>query len=82
VQKTLIKARVWQNIAELALNERQRKVINHLLDAGRGSFEGSLTNRKYRGIARATRETAKRDLADLVAKGILVKNPGGGRSTS
>jgi Fic family protein len=82
VQKTLNKARMWQNIAELGLSERQRKVINKLFEAGRGGFEGGLTNRKYRGITKTTRETAKRDIADLVAKGILVKNPGGGRSAS
>jgi Fic family protein len=82
VQKTLNKARMWQNIAELGVNERQRKVINRLFEAARGGFEGGLTNRKYRGITKTTRETAKRDIADLVAKGILVKNPGGGRSAS
>ena len=82
VQKIMNKARLWQNIADLGLNERQRKVINRLVEAGRGGFEGGLTNRKYRGITNTTRETAKRDIADLVAKGILVKNPGGGRSAS
>ncbi len=47
-----------------------------------GGFEGGLTNRKYRGITKTTRETAKRDMSDLVTKGILVKMPGGGRSSS
>ena len=46
VQKTLNKARMWQNIAELGVNERQRKVINKFFEAGRGGFEGGLTNRK------------------------------------
>jgi Fic family protein len=82
VQKTMNKARLWQNIAHLGLNERQRMVVNRLLEAGPGGFEGGLTNRKYRGITKTTRETAKRDMADLVAKGILMKNPGGGRSSS
>jgi len=57
-------------------------VVNRLLEAGPGGFEGGLTNRKYRGITKTTRETAKRDMADLVAKGILMKNPGGGRSSN
>jgi len=82
VQKVMSKVRLWQNIAHFGLNERQRKVVNRLCEAGPGGFEGGLTNRKYRGITKATRETAKRDIADLVAKGILVKNPEGGRSTS
>lgn len=82
VQKSKDKARLWQNIAHLDLNERQRKVVNRLIEAGPGGFEGGLTNRKYRGITKTTRETAKRDIADLVSKGILVRNPGGGRSAS
>lgn len=82
IDKVLDKARFWQKMAEVRLNERQKKVLNRLLDAGPGGFEGGLTNRKYRGMTRTTRETAKRDLADLAGKGILVKNPGRGRSTS
>lgn len=82
VQKAMNKARLWHHIAHLRLNERQRKVVNRLFEAGPGGFEGGLTNRKYRGITKTTRETAKRDMADLVAKGILVRNPGGGRSVN
>ena len=82
IRKTMHKARLWQNIAHLGLNERQRKVVNQLFEAGPDGFEGGLTNRKYRGITKTTRETAKRDMSDLVTKGILVKKPGGGRSSS
>lgn len=82
VQTALQKARFWQSHAETDLNERQRKVVNRLLDAGPGKFEGGLTNRKYVGMTKVSRETAKRDIADLVGKGILVRNPGGGRSVS
>ncbi|MFH2065351.1 MAG: Fic family protein [Pseudomonadota bacterium] len=82
VQKSRQKAALWQDMAGLALNERQRKVVNKLFEAGKDGFEGGLTNRKYRGMTRTTRETAKRDIADLVEKGILRKQVGGGRSTS
>ncbi len=82
VQTALMKARFWQARAGADLNERQRKVINRLLDAGPGGFEGGLTNRKYVGMTRVSRETAKRDISDLVGKAILVRNPGGGRSAS
>lgn len=82
IRKAMHKARLWQHIAHLGLNERQRKVVNRLFEAGPGGFEGGLTNRKYRGITKTTRETAKRDMSDLVTKGILVKKPGGGRSSS
>jgi len=82
IRKVMDKARLWEKLAHLGLNERQRKVVNQLCDAGPGGFEGGMTNRKYRGITKTTRETAKRDIGDLVAKGILIKRPGGGRSTS
>jgi Fic family protein len=57
-------------------------VINRLLDAGPGVFEGGLTTRKFAGIAHISRATAYREIADLLAKGILRQNPGRGRSTS
>jgi len=55
---------------------------NRLLDAGPGGFEGGMTNRKYAGMTHVSRATAQRELADLVAKGVLRPNPGGGRSAS
>ena len=73
---------MWQEIAHLDLNARQRKAINKLFESGVGGFEGDLTNRKYVGMTHTSRETAKRDIADLVAKGVLMRNPGGGRSVS
>lgn len=57
-------------------------MVNKLLDAGSNGFEGGLTNKKYRAMAKTTRETVKRDITRLVNKGILKKNPGGGRSAS
>ena len=76
------KARFWKRNAQTDLNNRQRKALNRLLDAGPGGFEGGLTNRKYAGMTHISRATAQRELADLVKKGILRPNPGGGRSSS
>ena len=72
------KARFWESVADQPLNERQRKVVNRLLDG----FEGKLTNAKWAAITKASSDTALRDISDLVQRGILVKEPGGGRSTS
>lgn len=72
------KARFWEMVANVALNERQRKVINRLLDG----FEGKLTSSKWAKIAKCSQDTAHRDIIDLIEKGILVKNTGGGRSSS
>jgi len=82
VALALSHSKFWQKHAEAGLSQRQVKVIKRLLEAGRGGFEGGMTNRKYVGLARVSRETAKRDLADLVNRGILRRNQGGGRSVS
>ena len=74
----LRKSRFWESVAGQPLNERQRKVINRLLDG----FEGKLTNAKWAAITKASSDTALRDINDLVQQGILEKDPAGGRSTS
>jgi Fic family protein len=76
------KARFWKRHAQADLNNRQRKALNRLIDAGPGGFEGGLSNRKYAGMTHVSRATAQRELADLVKKGILRQNPAGGRCAS
>lgn len=80
VEKVVRKARFWQRIAPHALNARQRKALTRLLESGPEGFEGGLSNRKYRGMTSASKVTATRDLADLVARGIL-SQIGEGRGT-
>jgi len=67
----MLKARFWKHYAQTDLKERQSKVLNRLLDAGPGGFEGGMTNRKYAGMAHVSRATAQRELADLIQKGVL-----------
>jgi Fic family protein len=74
----LEKARFWERFAKAPLNERQIKVLNRLLDG----FEGKLTTSKWAKIAKCSQDTAYRDILDLVERGALRKDPGGGRSTS
>jgi Fic family protein len=74
----LRKARFWEAMAGQPLNERQRKVVNRLLDG----FEGKLTSSKWAALAKTSPDTALRDINDLVARGVLVKDEAGGRSTS
>jgi len=81
VANTLAKARFWLKHQATALNERQRKVLNRLLDAGPGGFEGGINNRKYMSLTKASRATAYRELADLVGKGCLRPTGKGGRSS-
>jgi Fic family protein len=74
----LTKARFWDRHADETFNDRQRKVLNRVLDG----FEGNLTNAKWAALTKASSDTALRDIDDLVKRGILVKESGGGRSTS
>ena len=74
----LHKAKLWQRINLRPVNERQRRIINRMLD----NFQGHLTTSKYAKLAKCSNDTALRDIRELLERGILVKNPGGGRSTS
>jgi Fic family protein len=78
----MLKARFRQYYGQTGLKERQSKIIDRLLGAGPGGFEGGLTNRKYAAMGHVSKATAQRELADLVQKGILRLNPSRGRSTS
>lgn len=74
----LKKAAFWDKYSSAIINERQRLIINMLFDG----FEGKLKTSKWAKITKCSPDTALRDIADLIDKGILVKDPGGGRSTS
>lgn len=74
----LHKAKLWQRINLNPVNERQRSVINRMLD----NFKGHLTTSKYAKLVECSTDTALRDIRELLERGIIVKNPGGGRSTS
>ena len=71
------KGQFWERAAALALNERQIKVLNRLLDG----FEGTMTSSKWAIIAKCSQDTANRDIAALLDRGLLRKGEGGGRST-
>ncbi len=74
----LRKAKLWEQINQQQVNERQRKVINRLLDG----FEGKLTTSKYAKLTKCSADTALRDITILRDRGIVVQAEGGGRSTS
>ncbi len=74
----LRKARFWQTHGTEPFNERQRQLLNRLLDG----FEGKLTSSKWAKLAKCSQDTALRDILELVERGILIRDAGGGRSTS
>jgi Fic family protein len=74
----LRKARFWESHAQSSINERQRMILNRLLDG----FEGRLTTKKWATIAKCSHDTALRDIQSLIEHGILKQDAGRGRSTS
>ncbi len=75
---TIRKGQFWKALEGLPISERQRGMLNRLLDG----FEGKLTSSKWARITRCSQDTAQRDIRDLVERGVLVQDPAGGRSTS
>jgi Fic family protein len=74
----LRKARFWERLWGTAINERQRRVVDKVLDG----FEGKLTSTKWAKIGKCSHDTALRDIQYLIRNGVLVKEAAGGRSTS
>ncbi len=82
IAKVLAKASFWKYFSQTAMSDRQRKVINVLLNAGKDGFEDGLTTRKYSSIAKVSRATAFREITNLVEKKVIIQNSSKGRSTS
>jgi len=76
--RVLLKANFWNRHSKTIINKRQKKVLNKLLDG----FEGKLTSMKWAKIAKCSKDTAIRDINDLINKEVLQKESAGGRSTN
>ena len=72
------KERFWRSIDEVAVNDRQRAILNRLLDG----FEGKLTTAKWAQIAKCSHDTALRDINELISHGVMIRGAAGGRSAS
>ena len=73
------KAQLWGIINQKPVNDRQRLIINRMLE---DSFEGFMKTSKYARLAKCSNDTALRDIQELKERGIFIQNSGGGRSTS
>lgn len=78
LNRVLFKADFWNKHSKTIINERQKKLLNRLLEG----FEGKLTSSKWAKIAKCSKDTAIRDINDLIDKDILQKDAAGGRSTN
>src|SRR5690554_1475295 len=76
--RVLFKANFWQKHMDTAINDRQRKLLNMMMNG----FDGKLTSSKWAKIAKCSKDSAVRDINDLIDKGILQKEAAGGRSTN
>lgn len=81
IDRVLAKARFWQRHRGQPLSTEQVKVLNRLLEGGERGFEDGISAAQYQAVAKVSKATATRHLADLLDKGCLCKLPGGGRST-
>jgi Fic family protein len=77
LKRVLLKGEFWQKNSLISLNDRQKRMLNKILDG----FDGHLTSDKWAKISKCSKDTAIRDLNDLLSKNILQKDEAGGRST-
>lgn len=75
----MFKAQLWDTINQKPVNDRQRLIINRMLE---DDFKGYMNTSKYAKLAKCSNDTALRDIQELKERGIFIQNPGGGRSTS
>ncbi|NIE76680.1 Fic family protein [Pantoea sp. Ap-967] len=85
IERVLGKARFWRTHSQSGLSKEQVKVLNRLLDGDvldpRGGFADGISAGQYQAVAKVSKATASRHLADLLEKGCILRLPGGGRST-
>jgi Fic family protein len=74
----LRKARMWRSLNTKPVNDRQRLVLNRMME----DWQGFLNTSKYATLAKCSADTAQRDIKDLLERGALIQNEAGGRSTS
>jgi Fic family protein len=79
LSKVNFKSELWDKINQNPVNERQRLIINRMLE---DNFKGHMNTSKYAKLAKCSNDTALRDIQDLKTREILIQNPGKGRSTS
>lgn len=78
LESVFVKAGFWKKHAGESFNDRQRAIINRLLEG----FEGKLTTSKWAKLTKCSQDTALRDIGDLIERQVLAKDEAGGRSTN
>lgn len=79
LSNVMFKAKLWDEINVKPVNERQKQIINRMLQE---DFVGHMNTSKYATLTKCSTDTALRDIQDLKDRGVFIQNPSGGRSTS
>ena len=79
LSNVLFKAELWNKIGHNVINNRQRFIVNQMLE---DNFVGYMNTSKYAKLTKCSNDTALRDIKHLKSLGILIQNHGAGRSTS
>jgi len=79
LSKIMFKSQLWNKINQNSVNERQRRIINCMLE---DDFKGYMNTSKYAKLAKCSTDTALRDIQDLKSRVIFIQNSAKGRSTS
>ena len=74
----LNKSMFWQNHTDITLSERQHTILNLFLDG----YEAKITSKNWASLAKCSKDTAIRDIQDLVDKNILCEDKPGAKRPS
>ena len=78
VSTILNKSFFWQKASAVPMTERQTQVINLFLDG----YEAKISSKTWAALAKCSKDTAIRDIQDLVDKNILVETVPGAKRPS
>lgn len=78
VNTILNKSVFWANAAGIPLTRRQTETLNIFLDG----YEAKLTSKKWAELNKCSKDTAIRDIQDLLQKGVLQENVPGAKRPS
>ena len=71
IEYLIQKTKFWDKHRKNALNERQIKVLNKILDMGSENFEGGINTKKYMALTKISKATAIRDITELLDFGCI-----------
>lgn len=71
IEYLIQKTKFWDIHRKQALNPRQIKMLNKILDMGSENFNGGLNTKKYMALTKVSKATATRDISELLEYGCI-----------